>query len=58
MDLILGSNSLRRKNILNFFAIPFRQIVSHFTENDPVFGEDPKEYCMKLAVGKGETLNR
>jgi nucleoside triphosphate pyrophosphatase len=57
MELILGSNSPRRKEILNFFSLPFRQIPSHFDENAIVFSKDPGEYAEKLAFEKGKSLS-
>ena len=52
--LILGSQSPRRKEILNFFAIPFVQIPSAFDEESLPFKGDPAEYVKELSFLKGQ----
>ncbi|SRR5581483_595925 len=56
MRLILGSQSPRRKEILNFFSIPFIQIPSSFDEEIVVFKGDPVQYALELSAKKAETL--
>ena len=56
MDLILGSQSPRRKEILNFFSLPFRQRTSHFDEDSVPFTRDPASYATTLALEKAKTL--
>lgn len=54
--MILGSQSPRRKEILQFFTLPFSQIPSHFDEDQIPFTGDPAEYALQLAQKKGELL--
>ncbi len=56
MRLILGSQSPRRKEILNFFAIPFVQIPSAFNEEIIDFEGDPKQYAQELSTKKAQEL--
>lgn len=56
MNLILGSQSPRRKEILNFFSIPFVQAPSHFDESQIEFNGDPRHYAMTLSQKKAESL--
>lgn len=56
MRLILGSQSPRRKEILNFFSIPFVQIPSLFDEESIQFKGDPIQYALELSAKKAETL--
>jgi septum formation protein len=58
MRLILGSQSPRRKEILNFFAIPFVQIPSTFDEESVVFQNNPTAYAQEVSFKKGEELSR
>ena len=59
MRLILGSQSPRRKEILNFFAIPFVQIPSTFDEESVIFNGNPAQYAQEVSFKKGEeTLSR
>lgn len=55
--LILGSQSLRRKEIFNFFSIPFVQIPSEFDEDSVHFSGDPVRYAKELSLKKAETLS-
>lgn len=55
-QIILGSNSPRRGEILRFFSLPFLQIASNFAEESISFREDPVEYVETLAKKKGEVL--
>ncbi len=56
MRLILGSQSPRRREILNFFSIPFEQIASHFAEELVPFEGDPVFYASSLSEGKASSL--
>jgi septum formation protein len=56
MDLILGSNSPRRKEILHFFSIPFRQESPDFDETEVVFGNDPAAFAAEVARRKALCL--
>jgi septum formation protein len=58
MQLILGSNSPRRREILSFFNIPFQQISPDFDEEAVPFHDNPKEYVLTLARGKADSLAR
>ena len=55
-QIILGSQSPRRKEILEFFTLPFTQVHSDFDEDQIVFHGDPKKYAMDVARGKAEAL--
>jgi septum formation protein len=54
--LILGSQSPRRREILNFFDLPFEQVSSHFDEDLIPFRGNPEDYANQLAKGKVEAL--
>lgn len=54
--MILGSQSPRRKEILNFFSLPFTQIPSHFDEDQIQFQGDPASYAKELAESKARSL--
>ena len=55
--LILGSQSPRRKEILEFFDIPFIQRNSDFDENSIAFeNDDPITYVKSLAYNKALAL--
>lgn len=56
MRLILGSQSPRRQEILNYFSIPFEQIASHFDEEAHPYKGDPQAYALELACEKAKTL--
>jgi septum formation protein len=56
MELILGSNSPRRREILNFFSVPFRQVSSDFDETRVVFQGDPAAYVKEIARQKAMAL--
>ncbi len=55
-EIILGSQSPRRKEILSHFTIPFKQVTPPFCEEDVIYRDDPKEYALEIARGKGESL--
>lgn len=54
--LILGSQSPRRKEILSFFTIPFKQVSSSFDESSIPFNGEPKIYVSQLSKGKALSL--
>lgn len=56
MGLILGSNSPRRKEILSFFSLPFRQCSPEFDETQVVFQGNPQAFACEVARRKGECL--
>lgn len=56
MELILGSQSPRRGEILHFFSLPFKQVPSHFDEKKVIFESDPIKYVQTLAEEKGLSL--
>lgn len=56
MQLILGSQSPRRKEVLNFFDLSFKQVSPHFDEDAIPFQDNPKEYVQILARGKADSL--
>ena len=56
MEIILGSESPRRKEILSYFSIPFTQAVSSFDEDSISFQGDPIAYTTTLAKEKGNAL--
>ncbi len=56
MQLILGSQSPRRKEILSYFSLPFKQVSSSFEEDTVEFKEDPYVYVNALSKGKADSL--
>ncbi len=56
MTLILGSQSPRRREILNFFDLPFRQVSPSFDESSVPFQGDPEHYVQQLAKEKALSL--
>ncbi len=56
MDLILGSNSPRRREILSFFSIPFKQVSPDFDETEIVFQGDPIHFASEVARRKALCL--
>jgi len=56
MKLILGSQSPRRKEILEGFSIPFIQASPNFDERAVPYKGDPEEYVRTLSQGKGQAL--
>lgn len=56
-ELILGSNSPRRKEILGYFSLPFATAASNFDEESISFDSgSPADYAASLAVAKGKAL--
>lgn len=56
MQLILGSQSPRRREILSYFKLPFRQVSPDFDEDSIPFHDNPQEYVKILARGKADSL--
>lgn len=56
MEIVLGSGSPRRGEILRFFSLPFIQVSSSFEEDTVSFSGDPTSYVKELSRKKGETL--
>lgn len=56
MKLILGSQSPRRKEILNFFTLPFIQTSPNYDEDAVPFLGNPIEYVKILSKGKADSL--
>ncbi|WP_213105859.1 Maf family protein [Candidatus Protochlamydia amoebophila] len=56
MKIILGSQSPRRKEILNFFSLPFEQVSPVFDEETVPFGGNPEHYVLSLSAGKTKSL--
>jgi septum formation protein len=57
MQIILGSGSPRRGEILRFFSLPFTQVPSAFDEESVLFKGDPASYVQELSRKKGESLS-
>jgi nucleoside triphosphate pyrophosphatase len=55
-EIILGSRSPRRAEILGYFSLPFRQEASHFDEESIPFNGDPQRYVFQLSKAKADTL--
>lgn len=55
-NLILGSQSPRRREILGYFSLPFVAISPNFDEEALPFTGDPILYAQTLAKGKAESL--
>lgn len=56
MELILGSTSPRRREILNFFSLPFRQENPEFDESQVLFEGNPISFAKEVATRKAEAL--
>lgn len=56
MEIVLGSQSPRRAEILRFFSLPFVQIPSGFPEENILFTGDPGKYVETLSQKKAEHL--
>lgn len=54
--IILGSGSPRRKEILNYFSLPYKQVASAFDEESVPFLDEPQRYVLELSLGKAEML--
>lgn len=58
MCVVLGSQSPRRKEIFEYFDIPFTVCSSQFDESKIPFNYDPKEYAETLAIEKTKALKK
>lgn len=56
MTLILASQSPRRREILNYFSLPFDVLPSDYDEESLPFDGDPKAYVITLARNKALAL--
>jgi septum formation protein len=56
MELILGSTSARRKEILSYFSHPFTIASPTFDESQVPFMGDPGAYVTTLAIEKAHSL--
>jgi septum formation protein len=56
ISLVLGSQSPRRKEILESFTLPFVQAPSGFDEESIPFSSDPRDYTTQLSRGKAALL--
>ena len=56
MELVLASQSPRRKQILEIMGLKFRVIPSDFDESQIYFNNNPEEYCQNLAFHKANTI--
>ena len=57
-NLILGSKSPRRAEILSAFSIPFKVVDSHFDESTIKFLNCPKTYVADIARAKAEAISQ
>jgi len=57
MKIILGSQSPRRREIMDFFSLPFIQVASDFDEDSIPFEGNPAKHAMLLSQKKAETLS-
>lgn len=55
--IILGSQSPRRKEILEFFSLPFRIVKPNFSEESLVFDNDPIHHAEQLSYEKAKSLS-
>jgi septum formation protein len=58
VQLILGSQSSRRREVLEFFSLPFIQVPSHFLEEKYPFKGDPISYALELSDQKASLLQQ
>lgn len=56
--VILGSKSPRRKEIMEYFNLPFEQMSPPFIEEAIPFKGDPFSYVQTLSEGKAQSLQR
>lgn len=56
MEIILGSESPRRREILEFFTLAFSQVKAGFDEDRVVFTGDPAAFAIEVARGKALEL--
>jgi septum formation protein len=58
MELILASTSPRRKEIMNYFSFPFRQMSPEFDEESIPYKNDPQRYVEELALAKAKSARQ
>ena len=56
MEIILGSSSPRRREILSFFSLPIRQVSPDFDESQVLFEGDPSAFAQEVAKRKAMCL--
>ena len=56
--IILASTSPRRREVLNFFSVPFKQAQPDFDESSVEYKGDPKQHVMELSKGKALSLQK
>ena len=56
MDIILASQSLRRKQLLSILELKFKVISSDFDESAVEFNISPQEFCESLAYNKAKIV--
>lgn len=56
MEMILGSQSPRRREILNFFSLPFKQVSPDFDETQVLFHGKPAPFACEVARRKALCL--
>ena len=57
-ELILGSQSPRRRDILNLFSVPFRQVSPDFDETQVSFQGDPIAFVSEVSKLKAMSLQK
>lgn len=55
-EIILGSHSPRRVEIMNYFSLPFRQVASHFDEDSIPYSGNAARLARELALAKAKVL--
>ena len=58
MTIILGSQSPRRREIMSFFKLPFKQVSPSFDEEAVPFHGNPKDYAQLISSGKAHSLTQ
>lgn len=56
-QLILGSQSPRRREIMSYFSLPFDQATSFFDEESVLFHGNPAAYASEISQGKSQSLH-
>lgn len=56
MELILGSSSPRRREILSFFSLSVRQLAPDFDESQVLYQGDPSAFAQEVAKRKAMCL--
>jgi septum formation protein len=56
MEIILGSSSPRRREILHFFSLPFKQVSPEFDEAQVIFQGNPASFASEVAHRKALCL--